>query len=133
MIFCTFFVRYAHHLHNYTFIKRYSNVGFYIRYSCTTCTHPISGPVDRGAAAETADSGSIPVRIKAKTIKMVFAASLFDVQPLKGQYGALPCVVGRWAGGSLTQRPKGPTLSLDQGNLMNKMYSCNCKHAFKQR
>ena len=67
-----------------------------------------SDRVDRASATEAVDSGSIPGRVKPKTIKIVFIASLFDVQQLKKQCEIPPCVVDRRAGGSLTQRPKGP-------------------------
>ena len=45
----------------------------------------ISGRVDKASATETVDSGSIPRRVKPKTIKLAFTASLLDVQQLKGQ------------------------------------------------
>ena len=38
----------------------------------------------------------------------MFTASLIDVQQLKGQREPPPCVVDRWADGSLTRRPKDP-------------------------
>ena len=44
---------------------------------------PISGWVNRTSATELINSGSIPGRVKAKTIKI--AASLLDVQDWKGQ------------------------------------------------
>ena len=34
------------------------------------CFQPISGQVDRASAAEAADSGSIPSRVKPKTIRI---------------------------------------------------------------
>ena len=71
---------------------------------------PISGRVDRASAAEAVDSGSISCRVKPKTIK-----KRDSVKPL-------PCVVDRWAGGSVTRRPKKvPLLFPGQGNLVNKM------------
>ena len=42
----------------------------------------LNGRVDRASAAETVDSGSIPGRVKLKTIKMVLTASLLDLQQL---------------------------------------------------
>ena len=61
---------------------------------------PISGRVDRASVTEAVDSSSIPGRVKTNTIK--FGIHSFSaVKPP-------PCVVDRWAGGSLTRRPKGP-------------------------
>ena len=40
----------------------------------------ISGGVNRASATETVDSGSITSRVKAKLQKLVFTASLRDVQ-----------------------------------------------------
>ena len=60
---------------------------------------PISGRVDRASATETVDSGSIPGRVKPRTVKFVFTASLLDVQQLKGQCEASTAYgrqVGRW-------------------------------------
>ena len=60
---------------------------------------PISGRVDRASATQTKDLASIPGWVKPKTIKMVFTASLLDVQRLKGQYEASSVCgrqVGRW-------------------------------------
>ena len=62
----------------------------------------ISGRVDRKSVTETVDSGSIPVRIKPKTRKIGIRSFLFDVQQLKDNVKSPPCVVGMWAGGSLT-------------------------------
>ena len=42
----------------------------------------ISGRVDRASATETVDLGWIPARVKPKTIKLVFTASLHEVQRL---------------------------------------------------
>ena len=72
---------------------------------------PISGRVDKASATEAVDTGSIPGRVKPKTIKLVFTAFLLDVQQSKGLCEASAVCgrqVGRWAGGSLTRRPKGP-------------------------
>ena len=41
------------------------------------------------------------------TESVVFTASLLVVQQSKGSVKPPTCVVDRWAGGSLTQRPKG--------------------------
>ena len=38
------------------------------------------GRVDRASASEAVDSGSIPSRVKPMTLKLVFTASLLDVQ-----------------------------------------------------
>ena len=46
---------------------------------------PISSRVNRASATETVDTGSIPGRVKPKTIKLVFTTSLLDVQQLKGE------------------------------------------------
>ena len=40
---------------------------------------PISGRVDGASATETVDSGSIPSRVKPKTMKLVFLKGLFAV------------------------------------------------------
>ena len=40
----------------------------------------IRGRVDRASAPETADSGSIPGRVKPRLKKLVVTASLLDVQ-----------------------------------------------------
>ena len=64
--------------------------------------------MDRASATKRVDSSSIPGRVKPKTIGLVFTASLFDVQQLKGQYevSAVCCrQEGRWR---LARRPKGP-------------------------
>ena len=55
--------------------------------------HSTGGRVDRASATEAVDSGSIPGRIT-QTKKLVFTASLLDVQQLKGQCEA-PAVCGR--------------------------------------
>ena len=69
--------------------------------------YPISGRVDRASATEAVDTGSIPGRVKPKTIKLVFTASLLDVQQLKGQCEAsIVCgrQMGRWQLDSKTER-----------------------------
>ena len=43
----------------------------------------ISGQVDRASATEMVDLGSIPGRVKPKLEKLIFTASLHDVQKLK--------------------------------------------------
>ena len=56
---------------------------------------------------EAVDSGSIPGRIKPKTLQIVFTASLLDVQQLKGQSAASAVrgkQVGRWQLDSKTER-----------------------------
>ena len=68
---------------------------------------PISGRVDRASATDSVDSGSIPGRVKPKTLKLVFTASLLDVQQLKGQCKASAVCgrqVGRWQLDSKTER-----------------------------
>ena len=60
---------------------------------------PISNRVNRASATKTIDTGSIPGRVKPKTIKLVFTASLLDVQQLKGECEASTVCdrqVGRW-------------------------------------
>ena len=55
--------------------------------------------MDRASATEAVDLGSIPGRVKPKTIKVVFTASLLDVQQLKEQCEASSVCgrqVGRW-------------------------------------
>ena len=74
-------------------------------------------------ATETEDSGSIPRRVKPKTIKLVFTASLLDVQQLKEQREAsIVCgkQVGRWQLDLKTERFL--SLSPAQGKLVNKMH-----------
>ena len=39
-----------------------------------------SGPVNKTSATETVHLGSIPTRVKPKTIKIVFTASFFEIQ-----------------------------------------------------
>ena len=81
---------------------------------------PITGRVERASATKAVDSGSIPNRVKPKTIKtLVFTASLFDVLQLNGQCEA-SAVCGRQVGARLEDR-KIPSLSPGQGNLANKM------------
>ena len=70
---------------------------------------PISGRVDRASATEAVDSGSIPGWVKPKTIKIGIHS--FPCLTFSNQRDCVkppPCVVDRWAGGSLTRRPKGP-------------------------
>ena len=63
--------------------------------------------MDRASATETVDSGLIPGRVKTKDSKtwhsqlpcLTFSIERDSVKPP-------PCVVDRWAGGSLTRRPK---------------------------
>ena len=43
---------------------------FCIHSTTDRCTRPISGRVDRASATEAVDSGSIPGRVKPKTIKI---------------------------------------------------------------
>ena len=59
--------------------------------------HLISGREDRASATEAIDSGSISGWVKPKTKKLVFTASLLDVQQLKGQCEA-SAVCGRQVG-----------------------------------
>ena len=69
----------------------------------------MSDRVDRASATEAVDSGSTPGPVKPKTIKnwysqlprLTFSSKRDCVKPP-------PCLVDRWAGGSLTQRSKGP-------------------------
>ena len=80
--------------------------------------------MDRASASETVDSGSIPPRVKPKTIKKsVFTATLLDVQQLKGQCEASTmCGIDRWAGVTAwLDGRKVLSLSPGQGNLVNKM------------
>ena len=44
----------------------------------------LSGRMDRASATETVDLGSIPDRVKPKTINMAFSAFLLDIQHKKG-------------------------------------------------
>ena len=68
---------------------------------------PISGRVDGASAAEAVDLGSIPGRVKPKTIKIGIHSFLLDVQQLKGQCEASAVCgrqVGRWQLDSKTER-----------------------------
>ena len=51
----------------------------------TGSLQPISGRVHGAPATETVGTGSIPVRSNLRLLKLGFAASLLDVQQLKGQ------------------------------------------------
>ena len=69
----------------------------------------ISGRVDRASVTEAVDSGSIPDRVKPKTIKIGIHSFLAWRSAIKGTVWSLRRgVVDRWAGGSLTRRPKDP-------------------------
>ena len=57
---------------------------------------------------ETVDSGSIPDRFRAKTLKIGIYSFPACRSALEGQCEASTCVVDRWAGGNLNRRPKGP-------------------------
>ena len=74
--------------------------------------HGARSRVDRACATETVDTGSIPGRVKPKTIKTGIHSFLLDVQQLKGlceaSTGSTCLQVDRWAGGSLTRTPKVP-------------------------
>ena len=59
------------------------------------------------SATETVYSGSIPDWVSPKAIK-IGIHSFSTVQQLCGSVKPSPCVVEKWAGGSLTRRPKGP-------------------------
>ena len=83
------------------------------------CDVPISGRVDRASATETVDSGSIPSRIKPKTMKIGIHSFLLDVQQLKEQCEA-STVCGRQVA-TLLENRRVPLLSPGQGNLVNKM------------
>ena len=74
---------------------------FYLR------LEPISGRVDRASATEAVDTGSIPGRVKPKTIKIGIHSFPLDVQQLKGQCEAsIVCgrQMGRWQLDSKTER-----------------------------
>ena len=63
--------------------------------------------MDRASATEAVDTGSIPGRVKPKTIKIGITASLLDVQQLKGQCEASNVCgrqMGRWQLDSKTER-----------------------------
>ena len=81
--------------------------------------YPISGRVDRAFATEAVEWGSIPDRVKPKTIKIGFTAFLLDVQQEKGKCEA-SIMCGEQVAAWLEDR-KGPSLSPVQGNLVNKM------------
>ena len=53
------------------------------------------------------DLASIPGRVKPKTLKLVILGFLAGRSAFKKDGVKLPpCVVDRWAGGSLTRKPK---------------------------
>ena len=72
----------------------------------------VSGLVDRASATETVDwssiltgiSRTIPNRFKPFLLKIGFQLPCLTFSIMKPP----PCVVDRWAGGSLTRRPKRP-------------------------
>ena len=67
----------------------------------------IGGRVDRASATEAVDSGSVLKRVKPKRKKLIFTASLLDVQQLKEQCEASTACnrqVGRWQLDSKTER-----------------------------
>ena len=65
--------------------------------------------MDRVCHTETVDSGSIPGWVESKTIKLVFIAfPAWRAAIKRDSVKPPPCVVNRWAGGSLTRRLKGP-------------------------
>ena len=66
---------------------------------------PISGRVDRASATEAVDSGSIPGQ-DYKNWYSQLSCLTFSIK--RDSVKPPPCVVDRWAGGSLTRRPKGP-------------------------
>ena len=64
----------------------------------------ISDRVDSATAAKTIGSGSIPGWVKSKTIKIgicSFSCLTFGIE--RDSVKPPPCVVDRWAGGSLTR------------------------------
>ena len=70
-------------------------------------TKLISGRVDRASATEAVDSGSIPGRVKPKTVTIGIHSFMLDVQQLKGQCEAsIVCgrQIGRWQLDSKTER-----------------------------
>ena len=76
--------------------------------------------MDRASAAEAVDWGSISGRVKPKTKKkLVFTVSPLDVQQLQGQCEAFAVCGGLVA--ALLEDRKVPSLSFDQGNMVNKM------------
>ena len=60
--------------------------------------------MDKASATETVDLGSLTSLVKPKTAKLVFIASLLNVQQLKGQGETFTVSL---KGGCLTQSPKG--------------------------
>ena len=77
--------------------------------------------MDGASATETVNSGSIPGRVKPKTIKIGIHSFPATFSNKRDSVKPPPCVVDRWAGGSLTRRQKVPSLSPGQGNLVNEM------------
>ena len=70
---------------------------------------PISGQVDRACATDTVYFRSIPCHVKVKTKKnwySQFSCLTFSIE--RDRVKPPPCVVDRWAGGSLTRKPKCP-------------------------
>ena len=69
---------------------------------------PISGRVDKASATKTVDTGSITGRIKSKTIKVgIHSLPVWRSTTKRDSVKPPPCVVDRWANGSLTRRLKG--------------------------
>ena len=66
----------------------------------------ISGRVDGASPAETVDSGSIPGRVKPKTIKI----GIHCFPEWRSAIKEIVCSLHHlsWTCGSLTRRPKGP-------------------------
>ena len=79
----------------------------------------ISGQVDRASATEMVDLGSIPGRVKPKLEKLIFTASLLDVQKLKEKCEA-SIVWGKQEAVWLEDR-KVSSLSPSQDNFVNRM------------
>ena len=63
-----------HHSYHHTITAQSS-----VAKSASRNAQPISGRVDRASATEAVDTGSIPGRVKPKTIKIGTTDSLLDV------------------------------------------------------
>ena len=85
---------------------------------------PISNRLDRASATGTLDSGSIPGRVKPKTIKIgIYSVYAVRSTLKRDSVKPPPSVVNRWAGGSVTRIPKSlfaVSWPPGQGNLANK-------------
>ena len=91
-------------------LRKKLSLNFWTALTTNSTPNPLPrGWVDRASATETVNSGSTPGRVEWKTIKIricSFPAWLSATKKSVCLLRSLHCVLDRWAGGSLTQRPK---------------------------